>query len=100
MTTAQRLVLLKKDVQQLTSANDEYLTFLLTKAEAAVNKMGVVDDGSDLYDSILIDYAAYVWRKRDASTAKGKLSETAMPRYLKRNINNLLFSQKIQEGQA
>ena len=100
MTTAQRLEVLKQNIQILTNAHDSYLTYLLGQAEAAVQTTGVQDDGSTLYESIIIDYAAYVWRKRDASTAGGKDSETAMPRFLKRNINNLLFAQKIQEAGA
>lgn len=98
MTTAERLILLKKNIQTLTDANDDYLTFLLNEAVASVTESGLRDDGSVLYDSIVIDYAAYKWRKRDADTAGGTTGSTAMPRFLKRNINKLLFNQKIREG--
>lgn len=33
MTEAQKLTLLKKDLQQMTTANDEYLTHLLNYAK-------------------------------------------------------------------
>lgn len=96
MTTAQRLGILKQNIQTLTSAHDEFLTVLLTQAEAEVQIMGIRDDGSTLYDTIIIDFAAYKWRKRAANTSGGREGDTSMPRFLKRDINNLLFTQKIR----
>ena len=97
MTAAERLTLLKLDLQQTTQANDTYLAYLLTSAEAFVNREGVQDDGSVEYDAVLIHYAAYLFRKRAASTAGNKDSETAMPRFLRYEMNNLLFAQKAGE---
>lgn len=98
MTTAERLNFLKKNIQTLTDAHDDYLTFLLEEAEESVKESGLRDDGSKLYDGVIIDYAAYKWRKRDADTSGGKDGASAMPRFLKRTINKMLFNQKIREG--
>ena len=87
MTTAEQLVLLKKNIQSLTDANDDYLTFLLNSAVESLRETGLQDDGSTLFDSVVIDYAAYKWRKRDADPAS-----TAPPRFLKRDINKMLFN--------
>lgn len=100
MTDAEKLTILKSNLQMITSANDELLTFLLRQGGAALANEGVTDDGSVIYEACQIDYAAYLFRKRAASTANGKASETAMPRFLRWEINNLLLSQKIREGQA
>lgn len=100
MTTEERLVLLKKNIQTLTDANDDYLTFLLEEAVLSMKETGLRDDGSKLYDSVVIDYAAYKWRKRDVDTSDGMTGATAMPRFLKRTINKMLFNQKIREGSS
>lgn len=100
MTDAEKLTILKSNLQMITSSNDELLAFLLRQGAAALANEGVTDDGSVIYEACQIDYAAYLFRKRAASTANGKASETAMPRFLRWEINNLLVSQKIREGQA
>lgn len=100
MTDAARLTLLKSNLQMITNSNDTLLAFLLQQGAAALETEGVTDDGSVMYEACVIDYAAYLFRKRAASTANGKASETAMPRFLRWEINNLLMSQKIREGQA
>ena len=103
MTAQERLGILKSNLQMLTSANDEYLTFLLEAGEAAIEREGITDDGSPDYNACVIDYAAYLFRKRAGSTA-GKAGEsafapdggeTAMPRFLRYQLNNILLSQKI-----
>ena len=97
MTAADRLALLKSNLQMLTNSNDDLLAFLLEQGEANMNREGIVDDGSVDYEACVIDYAAYLFRKRAASTAhnKGGMSETGMPRFLRWQMNNLLMSQKI-----
>lgn len=87
MTRDEKLPILKKDLQMLTSANDEYLLVLLDQAEALIEREGVklMDDIES--DMLVIQYAAYLFRKRAGT-------ETAMPRFLRFQINNLLFSQK------
>ena len=100
MTAQEKLTILKSDLQLLTAAHDEYLTQLLEIAEAAINREGIQDDSSADYAGVVISYAAWLFRKRAASTAGGggfapSGGETAMPRFLRWQLNNLLMSQKI-----
>ena len=94
MTNAERLVLLKLDLQLTTQANDEFLAFLISSAESFIAREGIVDDGGIEYDAAVIHYAAYLFRKRAASSSGRADGETAMPRFLRWELNNLLFSQK------
>lgn len=88
MTKEERLLLLKKDLQRNTTANDEYLYFLLDSSVAAIKREGITLDENDIEsDMVVIHYAAYLFRKRAGT-------ETAMPRFLRYELNNLLFSQK------
>lgn len=82
-----KLTILKKDLQMLTSANDEYLKTLLEAADSFVQREGIKNDGSMEYDMIQIQYAAYLFRRRAGT-------DTTMPRYLRWEMNNLLFAQK------
>ena len=86
MTDQERLAVLKKDLQMLTDSNDDYLKILLNQAKAQVQREGVdlsvVIEG----DMVVIQYAAYLFRKR----ASG---ETAMPRFLRLQLNNMKISQ-------
>ena len=94
------LNLLKQDLQMLTSANDEYLTYLLEVSKAAIQREGVYDDDSADYNGVVVSYAAYLYRKRAASTAHNKdaRSETEMPRFVRLMLNNLAISQKARRG--
>lgn len=101
MTDAEKLALLKSDLQLLTNTQDEYLTFLMSAAESAMKREGIVDDRSVDYNACQISYAAYLFRKRAASSAGTNGTafapgggETAMPRFLRYQLNNLLLSQK------
>ena len=98
MTTETRLALLKRNLQMLTNSNDEYLAHLLEVGEAAIQREGIQDDGSADYESCVIDYAAYLFRSRAADASNGKSGATAMPRFLRYQLNNILFAQKIREG--
>lgn len=88
MTPEDRLVILKKDLQMMTAANDDYLSWLLEAAASAIQREGIALLENDLEcDMVQIHYAAYLFRKRGGT-------ETAMPRFLRYELNNLLFSQK------
>lgn len=91
MTDQQTLVLVKADLQLMTSANDVLLLHLIDAAKAAIEREGIQADGSADYDAIVVSYAAYLFRKRAAS-------ETSMPRFLRWMMNNILMSQKIKAG--
>ena len=92
MTQEQRLTILKHNIQRPhTTANDVLLTHLLQAGEAAIRREGIIDDGADDYENCVIDYAAYLFRKRD--------NDTGMPRHLRWQLNNILTSQKIKAAQ-
>lgn len=87
MTDGEKLTLLKQDLQMITNANNVYLSALLSQASSAIQTEGIVLDGTIECDMAVVQYAAYLFRKR-AST------ETAMPRFLRWNLNNILMKQK------
>ena len=88
MDKAAKLVILKQDLQMLTTANDEYLGTLLDLAATAIQREGIqlIEDDTEC-DMAVVQYAAYLFRKRAAA-------DTTMPRFLRWQLNNLLFSQK------
>lgn len=90
MTDAERLVVLKNDLQLTTNANDAFLAFLLRSAKELIEQEGITIDDNDVNcDLVRIHYAAYLFRRRGGD-------ETSMPRFLRYELNNLLFSQKGQ----
>lgn len=87
-----RLAILKKDLQLLNTTNDEFLKILISQAEAAIRREGITLVEDDIEsDMVVIQYAAYLFRKRAGT-------DTAMPRFLRLQLNNMLFSQKAQKG--
>ena len=88
MTSEEKLALLKQDLQMHRSANDDFLKSLITTAESAIQREGItlVENDMDI-DMAVVQYAAYLFRKRASN-------ETAMPRFLRWRLNNILFSQK------
>lgn len=88
MTSEEKLKLLKQDLQMLTAANDDFLKTLIQTAETAMQREGIELVESDMdIDMAVVQYAAYLFRKRAGN-------ETAMPRFLRWRLNNILFSQK------
>lgn len=92
MNDSLKLMLLKQDLQLLTNQQDEYLKTLLKFAKKAIIREGVnfkENNRSIELEMAVVQYAAYLYRKR-----AGK--ETSMPRYLRYELNNILFSQKAR----
>lgn len=88
MTKEERLTLLKNDLQMLTSSNDSLLSSLLDASVEYIQKEGITLVENDIgIDMVIVQYAAYLFRKRASE-------ETAMPRFLRYSLNNILFSQK------
>lgn len=84
------LTVLKQNLQMPpTNANDEYLKMLLKQAISLMAREGIVDDDSFDYYMAKIDYAAFLFRKRAS-----KDNTLAMPRSLRYELNNILWSQK------
>lgn len=88
MVMQHMLDILKKDLQLLTDVHDEYLRTLLKMGRSAIEREGIRLKEDDIEsDMVSIQYAAYLYRKRAGT-------DTAMPRYLRYQLNNMLFSQK------
>lgn len=87
MNDAAKLAVLKQDLQMLTNANDDYLRNLLNLAASAIQTEGIKLAEDIESDMAVIQYAAYLFRKRAGT-------DTAMPRFLRWQLNNMLFSQK------
>ena len=93
MDEGQKLTLLKQDLQMITNSNDDYLIMLLKMAEELIKREGIIHENTTEYAGIQIQYAAYLFRKRAGT-------ETSMPRFLRWEINNLLFSNKSNAGDS
>lgn len=87
MNDSQMLEILKLNLQKLTSADDKYLETLIKQAKALMTREGITDDKTNDYSMAVIDYAAFLFRKRASK-------EMMMPRSLRLELNNILFSQK------
>lgn len=90
MDTATMLTALKVDLGISTDAYDNRLTQYLTSARDAIETEGVTINATSISDgNLVVMYAAWLWRKRD--TGEG------MPRMLRWQLNNRLFSEKVNE---
>lgn len=87
MTNAERVTVLKADLELLTNAKDSYLNHLLQVAEVRIQAEGIKLTDSVGDDDLRIMYAAYLYRKRAAEV-------NAMPRMLRYALNNRLMQQK------
>ena len=87
MTNIDRLQILKGDLQMITSANDAYLNSLLEAAEKAIQREGITLVDEPDVNMAVVQYAAYLFRRRAGT-------DTAMPRFLRWSLNNILMSQK------
>lgn len=83
------LAMLKVDLQITTTAYDERLGQYLETARAAIVTEGIALTESVSDGSMVVMYAAWLWRKRDEAGP--------MPRMLRWMMNNRLFSQKMTE---
>lgn len=92
MNDADKLKILKQDLQMITSANDEYLQNLLSLSAERIRGEGIILIENDIRsDMAQIQYAAYLFRKRASA-------DTVMPRYLRFELNNMKFSKKYGGG--
>lgn len=94
MEIADKLRILKLDLQIATSAYDELLIQMISSAEGMISREGIVLDGKSAEDTqLVVMYAAYLYRHR-------RDENPAMPRSLRFALNNRLFSQKAGGGNA
>ena len=95
MTDSEQLTILKKNLQQLSTANDDLLLHLLEQADRRLAVLGVKNDGSGDYSDTRIDMAAYLFRKRDKDE-----DESGMPVFLRREIHDLRIHQRQMAEEA
>lgn len=87
MDKTTKLSLLKANLQKYSNSDDTLLTNLLKQAEHLMKRRGIKDDGTYDYQMAIIDYAAFLFRRRG-------VPDMIMPMHLKEELNNILFSQK------
>lgn len=91
MDKTQILTLLKLDLTISTAAYDQLLNGLIDRAIKAIEREGITLENDLVADQmIVVQYAAYLWRKR-----KGE--DTGMPRSLRYELNNLWVAQHAAE---
>lgn len=94
MTAADKLEILKLDLQITTDAYDALLSQMISAAEEMITREGITLDADKAEDTqLVIMYAAYLYRRR-------RDENPAMPRPLRFALNNRLFSQKAGGGNA
>lgn len=90
-TLAALLVMLKTDLGIMATAYDERLKQYLKASVAFITEEGAVLDYTSIQDqSLVVMYAAWLWRRRD--------SGQRMPRMLRYALNNRVFSRKMKDG--
>lgn len=83
------LEMLKVDLGISTNAYDTRLAQYIETAKDAIAVEGVTLDENKVSDgTLVIMYAAWLWRKRD--------SGEGMPRMLRYELNNRLFAEKVE----
>lgn len=92
MDEAAKLELLKLELQRTGTALDTLLNHYLKAAAERIAQMGVTLTNSAGDAELQISYAAHLYRVRVDP-------ETEMPRSLRRELNDRLFSQKGRVGE-
>lgn len=95
MTDAELLMMTKSNLQIAGSLWDAYLAQLIIAAQGAIATQGITLDLEQVSDcNLVVMYASYLYRKRADDNP-------AMPRMLRYELNNRLFSQKVapEEGE-
>lgn len=87
------LELTKLDLQILSDEYDGYIQSLIAASKKAITTEGIVLNEDSVEDGVLISaYARHLYRDRANSNLN-----SAMPRFLRRMLNDRLFSQKASE---
>lgn len=92
MTDAEKLTMLKVDLGISVEAYDTRLTQYIQTSKNEIKREGISLSDDSLDDcTLIVMFAAWLWRKRD--TGEG------MPRMLRYALNNRLFAEKMQVGE-
>lgn len=89
MTDNDLLTMLKTDLGiKVSTTYDARLAQYINTAKAMIQREGIVLDMTAMEDcSLVVQYAGWMWRKRDTMEA--------MPMMLRIGLNNRLFAQKM-----
>lgn len=89
------LEMLKIDRSISTTAYDERLLQYLERAQAEITLEGYTFQGNLTVKemSIIVALAGYMWETRNNPNMT-----QAMPRFIRFELNNMIFSQKMKEG--
>lgn len=90
MEETTKLQMLKIDLGINTSAYDSRLTQYLASAKAEIEREGVKLTDSVPDENLIVQYAAWMWRKRD--------SGEGIPRMIRWQINNRIFGGDGTDG--
>ena len=102
MTTAELLTMLEANLEIITdymdstakTAKETELTQYLTAAQSYIAREGITLDLTNIGDCMLtVLYAGWLYEKRRDNSA-------GMPRMLRWNLNNRLFSEKVGAADA
>ena len=84
----QLLTMVKVDLHITTTAYDTRLTQYLTSAKKFIETEGITVDITRMDDAqLVVGYATWIWRKRETGEP--------FPRWLRWELNNRLFSEKM-----
>ena len=90
MTDEQILTMLKSNLSMMTSAQDNYLGFLINSSKKNLAETGITLDLNESDDvNLVVMHAAYLFRKRAEDNP-------VMPRMLQFAIHNRLMSEKMK----
>ena len=88
MTDIMMLEMLKVDLGISTTAYDNRLVQYISSAKTEITREGITLDLTSIDDcTLVIMYAAWLWRKRE--------SGDGMPRMIRYALNNRLFAEKV-----
>ena len=90
MEETTKLQMLKIDLGINTSAYDSRLTQYLASAKAEIEREGIKLTDSVPDENLIVQYAAWMWRKRDAGEG--------IPRMIRWQINNRIFGGDGTDG--
>lgn len=90
MADSELLTMLKVDLGVTTTAYDSRLAQYIQTARSEITREGVTLTGSVGDASLVVMYAAWMWRRRD--TGEG------MPRMVRYALNNRVLSEKMNNG--
>lgn len=92
MTDNEILAMLKVNLGISATVYDDRLSMLIQTAKTEISREGItLAATTDIGDAnLVLMYADWLWRKRDAGTG--------IPRMLRYALNNRLFAEKAQEG--